>query len=162
VQLGEDLLREQIWDVQSGSTYTSIEPGHVTNDICMWPSSGLLFTATDSAHISVHFIPSLGPAPAWCSFLESAVEGLDASTDEAGGTVYDDFRFVTRVQLEELKLDHLLGTALVRAHMHGFFIDNRLYKKARQSIEPYSYEAYRQKRIAEKLEEERQSRIAMV
>jgi hypothetical protein len=94
--------------------------------------------------------------------LESAVESLDGTSAGAAGTVYDDFRFVTRAQLAELELDHLLGTALLRSHMHGFFIDNRLYKKARARIEPFSYEVYRQKRIAEKLEEERQSRIAMV
>lgn len=38
-------------------------------------------------------------------------------------------RFVTRAELSRLALEHLLGTPLLRAYMHGYFIDNRLYHK---------------------------------
>ncbi len=38
-------------------------------------------------------------------------------------------RFVTRADLSKLGLDHLMGTPLLRAYMHGFFVDNRLYNK---------------------------------
>ena len=69
---------------------------------------------------------------------------------------------MTKADLERLELDHLLGTSMVRAYMHGFFIDNRLYHKAKNRKDPFAYEAFRQKRIAEKMEEERQSRISMV
>lgn len=31
----------------------------------------------------------------------------------------------------KLGLSHLMGTNLLRAYMHGFFIDNRLYSKAK-------------------------------
>lgn len=86
----------------------------------------------------------------------------DMTAAEPSGSVYDDFRFVTRAELTRLELDHLLGTALVRAYMHGFFIDNRLYHKARARIAPDTYEEYRAKKIAEKMEAERQSRISMV
>lgn len=44
-------------------------------------------------------------------------------------TIYDDFKFVTRKDLERLNLTNLLGTNLLRAYMHGFFIDHRLYAK---------------------------------
>lgn len=40
-------------------------------------------------------------------------------------------RFVTKADLVKLGLDHLLGTPLLRAYMHGFFVDNRLYNKAK-------------------------------
>ena len=40
-------------------------------------------------------------------------------------------RFVTRAELEKLALGHLLGTPLLRAYMHGYFVDNRLYRKAK-------------------------------
>ena len=40
-------------------------------------------------------------------------------------------RFVTRQELEKLALGHLVGTPLLRAYMHGFFVDNRLYRKAK-------------------------------
>lgn len=44
-------------------------------------------------------------------------------------TIYDNFKFLTKEDLEKLKLTNLIGTNLVRAYMHGFFIDYRLYKK---------------------------------
>ena len=43
-----------------------------------------------------YFVPSLGPAPRWCSFLESLTEELEESANPA---VYDDYRFVTRPDL---------------------------------------------------------------
>jgi ribosome biogenesis protein ENP2 len=77
--------------------------------------------ANDSPHMRGYFIPSLGPAPRWCSQLE----GLTEELAEAAPTVYDDYRFVTRADLTRLGLEHLLGTSLLRAYMHGFFLDNR-------------------------------------
>jgi ribosome biogenesis protein ENP2 len=71
-------------------------------------------------------------------------------------------RFVTKADLVRLGLEHLMGTALLRAYMHGFFIDNRLYSKAVALVNPMGYEQYRQQRLAAKMEEERKSRISMV
>jgi hypothetical protein len=39
--------------------------------------------------VQAYFIPSLGPAPKWCSFLENLTEELEES---ANPTVYDDYR----------------------------------------------------------------------
>lgn len=69
---------------------------------------------------------------------------------------------MTRQDLSRLGLTHLLGTSLLRAYMHGFFIDARLYSKAAAAAEPFAYETYRQQRIAAKVEEERQGRISVV
>ena len=44
-------------------------------------------------------------------------------------SVYDDYKFLTRRELEDLGLTHLIGSNLLRAYMHGFFIDIRLYHK---------------------------------
>lgn len=44
-------------------------------------------------------------------------------------TIYDDFKFLTKEEVERLKLTNLIGTNLLRAYMHGFFIDYRLYQK---------------------------------
>ena len=46
--------------------------------------------------------------------------------------------------------------------MHGFFVDNRLYGKARAIADPAAYDAYRAERVARKVEEERRSRITLV
>lgn len=43
--------------------------------------------------------------------------------------VYDDYKFVTRSELEEMNLTQFIGSTLLRAYMHGFFMDIRLYKK---------------------------------
>jgi ribosome biogenesis protein ENP2 len=70
-------------------------------------------------------------------------------------------RFVTRTDLSRLGLEHLLGTSLLRAYMHGFFIDARLYSKAAAAVQPHAYEAWRAAKVAQKLEDERQGRISV-
>lgn len=46
--------------------------------------------------------------------------------------------------------------------MHGFFMDLRLYSKAKTLANPFAYAEYRQKLINDKLEKERESRIRTV
>ena len=43
--------------------------------------------------------------------------------------VYDDYKFVTRRELDDLGLAQYIGSNLLRAYMHGFFVDIRLYRK---------------------------------
>lgn len=43
--------------------------------------------------------------------------------------------------------------------MHGFFLDLRLYSKAKAIANPFAYSEYRQQLIAQRLEKERESRI---
>jgi len=59
-------------------------------------------------------------------------------------------------------LGHLVGTPLLRAFMHGFFLHNRLWHKAAALAAPFAYDDYRAARVAAKLEAERQSRITVV
>ncbi|KAJ1924267.1 Small ribosomal subunit biogenesis [Tieghemiomyces parasiticus] len=73
--------------------------------------------------------------------------------------VYDDYRFVTAKELATLGLEHLIGTNLLRSYMHGFFIDLRLYEKAKVIANPFAYDEYREKQLREVLEKERGSRI---
>jgi len=44
-------------------------------------------------------------------------------------TIYDHYKFLTKEELERLNLTNLIGTNLLRAYMHGFFINYSLYKK---------------------------------
>ena len=55
-----------------------------------------------------------------------------------------------------------MGTPMLRAYMHGFFVDNRLYEKAKILTDPFAYETYRAQRIQKKIDEERKSRISIV
>jgi ribosome biogenesis protein ENP2 len=47
----------------------------------------------------VFYVPSLGPAPRWASFLDSLTEELEESRT---ATVYDDYKFITKEELFEL------------------------------------------------------------
>jgi ribosome biogenesis protein ENP2 len=51
---------------------------------------------------------------------------------------------------------------MLRAYMHGFFVDNRLWAKAKALVEPLGYDTYRQQQVAKKMEEDRASRISIV
>ena len=82
----------KIWDVRTGAPFTSIQPlGKVgdLNDACVHPHSGLIMVACDAPHIHSFFVPALGPAPKWCSFLESLTEELEENKE---ATIYDDYR----------------------------------------------------------------------
>ncbi|KAJ4958993.1 hypothetical protein NE237_026104 [Protea cynaroides] len=149
----------RIWDSETGDGMTSIEPTAGTiNDICVFRESGLMLLALDCSQIPSYFIPALGPAPKWCSYLENITEELE---EGAQTTIYDDFKFLTKEDLERLNLTNLIGTNLIRAYMHGFFIDYRLYKKAKSLADPFAYDAYIEQRKQEKLEAERASRITI-
>ena len=51
--------------------------------------AGLLMIGCDSPVVQGFFIPSLGPAPRWCSHLESLTEEME----EQAPTIYDDYRW---------------------------------------------------------------------
>ncbi|KRX92313.1 Nucleolar protein 10 [Trichinella pseudospiralis] len=77
-------------------------------------------------------------------------------------SVFDDYKFVTASELAELGLSSLIGTNLLRAYMHGYFIDNRLYNKSKQLLNPFAYDEYRKAKIREKIDEERGNRVKVV
>ncbi|CAK0744566.1 hypothetical protein CVIRNUC_001558 [Coccomyxa viridis] len=148
-----------IWDAGTAQNMTSLQPQEPgINDVLQWKDSGLIMLGLDAPRIQAYFVPSLGPAPRWCAFLEGLTEELEES---AAPALYDDYRFVTRAELAKLGIGHLVGTPLLRAYMHGFFLHNRLWKKARAIAEPFLYDSYRQQRVTAKVEAERKSRIGL-
>ena len=50
-------------------------------------NSGLVFVAAEQPKVLSFFIPALGTAPRWCSFLDNLAEELE-------GGVYEDYKFV--------------------------------------------------------------------
>ncbi|CAN1238166.1 Nucleolar protein 10 [Linum grandiflorum] len=101
-------------------------------------------------------VPSLGPAPKWIASLENLTEELEEDGQTA---VYDNFKFLTKEDLERLNMTKYIGTNHLRAYMHGFFVDLRLYEKAK--ADPFEYDIYLDRRKEEKLEELRTSRITV-
>lgn len=108
----------RVWEASTGKGITSIQPPtQGINDVLLWKDSGLLIVACDAPKIQVwircllrrrgcwlgharhlscmaalqaYFLPALGPAPKWCSFLEGLTEELEES---ATPTIYDDYRY---------------------------------------------------------------------
>uniref|UniRef100_A0A8D8SGU2 Nucleolar protein 10 n=1 Tax=Cacopsylla melanoneura TaxID=428564 RepID=A0A8D8SGU2_9HEMI len=144
----------KIWNKNDGSLFTCIESGEQTqfNNLCHIPDSGMMFIANENKKVLTYYIPSLGPAPKWCGFLDNLTEELEENIMD---NVYDDYKFVTRQELEDLGLGHLIGTTLLRAYMHGFFMDVRLYRKAKSVSAPFEFEEFKKKKIREKIEQER-------
>ncbi|URD82642.1 NUC153 domain [Musa troglodytarum] len=149
----------RVWNPNMGENMTSIEPNSgAINDICVFNDSGLMLLALDSSQIPAYFVPALGPAPKWCSYLENLTEEMEEGSQM---TIYDDFKFLTKEEVERLKHTNLISTNLLRAYMHGFFIDYRLYKKAKALVDPFAYDGYREKQKRDKMEAKQASRIAI-
>ncbi|TPX38892.1 hypothetical protein SeMB42_g06555 [Synchytrium endobioticum] len=154
--ISADTKTLKIWNHYDTKLFTSIEPTHDINDICAVDNSGLILVANEGVQILSYYIPQLGPAPRWCTFLENLTEELEENPSQ---TIYDDYKFITRKELNRLGLDHLIGTNLLRAYMHGFFVDLRLYEKARAIANPFELQEYRKKKVQDKIEKERETRI---
>lgn len=158
----------KIWEKESGDPWTSVEPAVDLNHVEWCPDSGMLLTANEGRQQHSFFIPQLGPAPKWCSFLDNLVEEMAEDAEDPGayasnnttGAVYDNFKFLSTAQLRELNLDHLVGTTnLMRPYMHGYFVAQKLYEQAKLISNPEIFEEQRAKTIQEKINKERESRI---
>lgn len=148
----------KMWEKNTGKPYSHIMGSSHFNNLCVVPETGLLFIANESPKIQTYYIPSIGPAPRWASFLDSLTEELEESNVE---NVYDDYKFVTKSEVAALGLDieHLKRNNLLRAYMHGYFMNARLYKKAIALAQPFAFEEYRKKKIKETIEKDRGARI---
>lgn len=146
----------KLWDRVDGKPYTSIEPTVDINDIEYIPDSGMFLMANEGIPMHTYYIPSIGPAPQWCSFLDSITEELE---EKPSSTVYDNYKFVTRKELAALNLGHLIGSNVVKSYMHGYFIDMRLYEQAKLISNPFEYKEHREREIKRKIEKERETRI---
>jgi len=146
----------KIWSRHTTDNLISVNPLASINDMHIYPDSGLVFLANEASPMTGYFIPSLGPAPRWCRFLENMTEEMEDSQEVA---IYDDYKFVSDSELASLSLDHLVGTPALRPYMHGYFIDLRLYSKAKAIANPFAYVEHRDKMIKERIQKEQESRI---
>lgn len=154
--LTSDKRIAKIWDRLDGKPYASMEPNVDINDIEYVPGSGMFFMANEGIPMHTYYIPNLGPAPRWCSFLDNVTEELE---EKPSDTVYSNYRFITRDEVAKLNLSHLVGSKVLRSYMHGFFIDNELYDKVNLIANPNSFRDEREREIRKRIEKERESRI---
>ncbi|KAE9387812.1 WD40 repeat-like protein [Gymnopus androsaceus JB14] len=147
----------KIWDRNSPSVnFTSINPASDLNDVHHVPGSGLLLSANEGIQMSTYYIPQLGPAPRWASFLENITEELE---DQTTRNVYEDYKFVERNELQKLGLDHLVGTPALKPYMHGYFVSLKLYETARVIANPFEYAEHRERMIKQKIDKLAETRI---
>jgi WD40 repeat protein len=78
-------------------TPADINGVHVVSD--KRGQSGLLMLAGEKSKVMTFFVPQLGPAPRWCSFLENLTEELE---ETSGTNTYEDFKFLTKAEIDEL------------------------------------------------------------
>lgn len=147
----------KIWNQEDNSLFTNIEPKAEINDIeIAKDGSGMIFAPQEQEKIGAYFLPSLGQAPKWCSFLEQLTEELEESKST---TLYEDFKFLTLEDLNKFNAAHLIGTPALKAYMHGYFMELKAYQKLMQAINPFAYEEHKKKEIAKKLKETQEKRI---
>ncbi|CCI42709.1 unnamed protein product [Albugo candida] len=150
----------KVWEAQDGAPFTTIETPAEIKSFCIAGKdhSGVILVAGEQERVMAYYVPDLGVAPKWCSFLDSLTEELE---EQSQSTVYDDYHFVTRENIQKLGLGHLIGTPLLKAYMHGFFMDARLYNKVKAIAEPFAYETWRKQQIAAKMEAKQGNRISI-
>lgn len=148
------------WDARDGAVACNIESSAPMHSVTVAPDgpdadSGLLFCAGEQARVMAYYAPCLGRAPKWCSFLDSLTEELE----ETGRSTYDDFRFVSKDEVEDLGASAFIGTPQLRAYLHGYFLDAKLYRRLAAVATPRAYDDYREKKVAAALAAKKASRI---
>lgn len=128
------------------------------NQASVFGNSGLVFMAGDRGRIGTFFIPALGVAPKWASWLDNFTEELEEKDEQS---IFDDLQFVTKQQLVQWGVaESLLGKGVLRPYLHGFFMDSRLYREIKGMIaNPLDLEAQRKEKIRAKMDEKKPMRI---
>lgn len=147
----------KIYDKDTGKLFTNIEPKTAINDVEVCSNeTGLLFVPQEQQRVGTYFLPSLGSAPKWCAFLENLTEEMEESKDTV---LYEDYKFLTANDLQQLNATHLIGTPMLKAYMHGYFIEMRAYQKLLSVSDPFAFERFRKEQITQKLNSLREKRI---
>jgi len=159
----------KIWDTSKSENglVGFVESKDKLTGLKFWPNSGLFFTPCEAPRVGTYFAPGVGPAPKWCSFLDTVADEInktgaaDGSSTTAATTkqVYEDYIFLTREQIQALGAENLIGTPVVKAYMHGFWMDRRVHAKLRDVAEPFLYEKYKQGKISAEMEKSRPMRM---
>ena len=69
--------------------------------------------------MQTYFIPELGPAPRWCSFLDNLVEDMEENETD---TIYDDYKFVTVEEVNGLikSMFYILAQKIIVGFTHRY------------------------------------------
>ncbi|VWU51477.1 nucleolar protein 10, putative [Hepatocystis sp. ex Piliocolobus tephrosceles] len=145
------------------------------NSFTFYKDSGLCFIPCDNKKVFLYFIPSIGLAPKWCHFLDNITEELeenekyeknitydnnDNSNDyNTHNELFDDYVFVTRQQVEQLKIDHLKGSKNLIPYLHGYYIPRNIYIDIKTVVQASDFKEMKKKLVQKRLEKKQQMRI---
>ncbi|KAJ8601990.1 hypothetical protein CTAYLR_002729 [Chrysophaeum taylorii] len=152
--LSADERLVKAWNLETGETAVNVETTSKLSRFEIAPvatasdaaDSGLLVCPGEQPRVMTYYVPALGPAPRWCAFLDSLTEEME----ETEATAFDDFRFVSAKEVEDLGASHLVGTPTLRAYMHGYFVDAKVYRKLKAVAEPFAYDEWRKEQKLKK------------
>ncbi|CUG93113.1 Hypothetical protein, putative [Bodo saltans] len=161
-----DTRSVKVWNKRDGSNFTTLEtPADIYdftflkaqhNMVSPFESddSGIICICCDTPRVQVHFIPQLGIAPRWASFLDSITEELE---EKEQSVVYDDYKFISKEEMDTLGLEPQdLARGKVRPAMHGCYIENSLYRELKAVVDPNAFNRFavesKQKKVAERWE----------
>lgn len=146
----------RIMNEKTGELFTTVESKHVINGVAVYQDSGLLLVPCENRRIGTYYIPDLGKAPDWCSFLDNMTEENEEARSE---NIYDEYKFLTLEEIEKLGAKKFIGTKFLKSYMHGFIMKSKMYMKLKQESQPFDYEKYRKEKVEKKLENEFKDRI---
>lgn len=166
-----DTRSVKVWNKADGSHFTSVEAPADITDFCLFRSqhhmvepfacddSGVLAVCCDVPRVQVHFIPSLGVAPRWATFLENLTEEME---EKEVTTVYDDYTFIAKEELDRLGMMQPADMAdgKIRPALHGAFVENSLYRQWKAVVDPSGLNRYLQQQAAKKKTERWEDRIS--
>eukprot|EP01012_Entosiphon_sulcatum_P035056 TRINITY_DN4450_c0_g1_i1.p1 TRINITY_DN4450_c0_g1~~TRINITY_DN4450_c0_g1_i1.p1 ORF type:complete len:630 (+),score=154.80 TRINITY_DN4450_c0_g1_i1:23-1891(+) len=133
----------RIWEQDTGAMFTCLIPEHPISDFTILktghnlfspyesPHSGLVLMACDSPKMNCYFIPSLGRAPDWCSFLDAFARDDEATNTENTEEIFDNLKFVTPEELESLGISGEERNTKIKPWMHGYLVPSKLYLRAK-------------------------------
>ena len=150
--------------INGKSIVANIETASIceTTDLCMAnKNSGLFFLTGEQSKVTTFYVPTIGPAPSWCSFLDNLTEELEEDQINKRVSTWEDYKFVTKEELIDLNLSHLIGTNLLRGYMHGYFMDSRLHQRVKAVAQPEKYEEWKKEQIKKRIQKKRGQRINM-
>ncbi|KAJ5550194.1 hypothetical protein N7461_004892 [Penicillium sp. DV-2018c] len=166
----------KLWDIEDQKPWTSVEPAVDLNSVAWCKDSGMLLTANEGRQQHSFFIPQLGPAPKWCSFLDNLVEEMaedpndpNAFKSAQSNSVWPGFTLVPSEEVAKwdeklikaggnpIDMAAYLQAGKMVPYSKGYQVANFVYNSI-TSLFPDT-ENPRAKKVAEIMNKERESRI---
>lgn len=172
--ISADTKSIKIWNRENETKNMAvIECDKNINHLCVFGHSGVMCVGVEARKVKSFYIPSLGNAPKWCSFLDTFTEELENGRGnnnfnnenehgEGEELVYENYKFVTEDDLKVLGMTNLIGTNVLKGYMHGYFVHQKLHQRAMEVIQPFAYEKYKKEKAKERIENKTKSRITKV